>query len=58
MQVYPNVHLPTVDVRDCAKAHIISAFSPKFKGRNDRLLMAAESLWYKEIIEALRSNQN
>mmetsp|Transcript_34738 Transcript_34738/g.53355 ORF Transcript_34738/g.53355 Transcript_34738/m.53355 type:complete len:145 (+) Transcript_34738:596-1030(+) len=57
MQVYPNVCLPATAVEDVAQAHIVSCLAPKMQGRNDRFLLSAQSVWYREIIDALRSNQ-
>lgn len=52
--MFPNVSLPTVDVRDVAAAHIEAALSPKFQNRNDRFILSARSLWYKDIIAHLK----
>ena len=49
-QIIPNVSFPMVDVRDVAHAHIESTFSSKFLTRNDRLLISAETMWYKDIV--------
>mmetsp|Transcript_17724 Transcript_17724/g.29999 ORF Transcript_17724/g.29999 Transcript_17724/m.29999 type:complete len:201 (-) Transcript_17724:233-835(-) len=56
-QVYPNVNLPIVDVRDVAKAHVLAALSPDLQKRTDRLMLSAESLWYEEIVEQLFKSQ-
>ena len=55
---FPNVQLPCVDVRDVAKAHIDSIFLDNLSNRNDRFLMAAQSIWYKDICKLLQSNQD
>ena len=54
LPIYPNVSLPTVDVRDVASAHILAALSAKFASRNDRFFLAACSLWFKDIISTLQ----
>ena len=48
--------MPAVDVRDVAEAHIFAALD--LKGRNDRFLIAKESVWYKDIIQILKDNQD
>lgn len=50
MNVYPNISLPTVDVRDVAEAHVNAILSPTLKNRNNRIMLSAETLWYKEIV--------
>jgi len=53
LPIYPNVSLPTVDVRDVASAHIMAALSANFASRNDRFFLSARSLWFKDMISTL-----
>ena len=54
---FPNVSLPVADVRDVAAAHVNAALLPELAGRNDRFLLAAETLWFEEIIKILQEHQ-
>ena len=58
LPIYPNVSLPTVDVRDVASAHIMAALSANFASRNDRFFLSARSLWFKDIIAALQQTNS
>ena len=57
VETYPNIWLPTVDVRDVAQAHITAALEPKFATRNDRFMMSDKSLSYEEIIHSIHQIQ-
>ena len=46
-----------VDVRDVAQAHVNAALSPALQSRNDRFLLSADTLWFKEIIETMQKNE-
>ena len=50
--------MPIVDVRNVAEAHVMAALDPMFQNRNDRFLLSAGSIWYKEIIKFLRENHD
>ena len=55
---FPEVQLPCVDVRDVALAHILSITHPDLQGYNGRFMMATQSLWFSEIIQALRARRS
>ena len=54
---FPQISLPMVDVRDVAEAHINAIMSDKFKNVNARFLVAAKSLWFKDIIRVLKEDE-
>jgi nucleoside-diphosphate-sugar epimerase len=47
----PRLHLPLVDVRDVAIAHVLALTAEKAAG--ERFLLAAETVWMKEIADVL-----
>lgn len=49
--------MPMVDVRDVANAHIQTALDPKHGHRNERWLMATESLFYSELTQLIYDRQ-
>jgi len=52
---FPHVHLPTVDVRDVALAHLQAV---KLDGlMSGRYLVAQKSLWMYEIVDQLKAEQ-
>jgi nucleoside-diphosphate-sugar epimerase len=48
----PVIQFPIVDVRDVALAHFKALTVPE--ARNQRFICSAESLWFREIAEALK----
>jgi len=55
---FPEVQLPIVDVRDLAAAHILALTHPDLRGFNGRYLMSTKSLWFSEIVDALRARRS
>lgn len=53
---FPEVHLPTVDVEDLARAHVACVTDSGLLGRNSRHLIARDSLWWSEILDTLKKN--
>ena len=49
----PRVNLPIVDVRDVALAHLNAIKVPE--ARNQRFILSSQSIWFREIAEALKS---
>ena len=49
--------MPIIDVRDLAYIHFLMISSPTFN-KHGRYLIGSESMWFKEIIEILKKNQN
>ena len=49
----PKVHFAIVDVRECAVAHLQGIKVPEAK--NQRFILSSESLWFKDIAQALKS---
>lgn len=49
--------MPIVDVRDLSAAHILCLNDPIIGGFNGRYMMATQSLWFSEIIQALRARR-
>lgn len=45
-------------MRDLAHAHIIALTDPKIQGFNGRYLMSTKSLWFSEIVNALRARRS
>jgi len=52
------VQLPIVDVRDVAAAHVFAMTHPDLRGFNGRYLMATQSLWFSEMVDALRARRS
>ena len=50
--------MPIVDVRDVAAAHVIAMTHPDLWGFNGRYLMATRSLWFSQIVDALRARRS
>ena len=50
--------LPIVDVRDVATAHILALTDPKISGFNGRYMISTQSLWFSDIIQALRARRS
>ena len=46
-----------IDVRDAAMAHINSIMLPSQSNSNGRFLLAADSLWFSEIIKCLKEEE-
>lgn len=53
MPMIPKLSHPIVDVRDCAKAHILALESPNSPG-NRYILNSDERFWYREMAQILR----
>lgn len=49
----PDIYLPTVDVRDVAKAHVLALEKPETAGK--RILMAAGTLSFVDIAKAVKA---
>ena len=53
---FPEIQLPTSDVRDVAAAHIQAMLLDTVRGMNGRYLVATESLWFSEILKTLKTH--
>ena len=47
-----------MDVRDVAQAHLLAMMHPSLAGFNGRHLMSTQSMWFSEIIQALRARRS
>ena len=54
---FPQVHLPAVDVRDVAAAHVRAMTLDSLRGKSGRYLVASSSLWFSEVIATLREEE-
>ena len=52
----PKLHLGYVDVRDCAKAHLLAVQTPDING--GRIILSANSAWMKDIVLILAEEFN
>ncbi len=49
----PQLHLPLVDVRDVATAHVAAMTVPQAAGK--RFILKTEVYWYRELAEQLKA---
>ena len=53
---FPEVQLPTTDVRDVAAAHIVAINNSSISKFNGRYMISTQSMWFSEIINHLKQN--
>jgi nucleoside-diphosphate-sugar epimerase len=49
----PKTHLPVVDVRECAVAHLEALKRPE--AANQRFMLVNKSVWIKDLAEILKA---
>ena len=53
---FPEVNLPTTDVRDVAAAHIAAINNRSLSKFNGRYMISTQSIWFSDIINLLKKN--
>jgi len=54
--VVPQLHLPTIDIRDCAQAHINALLAPAGSLQGKRFAISQDSFWFRDLLGAIHDH--